>query len=255
MDKIKTFLVEAKTRIFTALALIVVVCLVVAINSDFLTWAVLGLIYLMSFHEVCKLLGVEQTRLYLAAIMIWIISGVFATPLLVVCVALVILVSIMLQKGDDDFKKLILFLYPTVPMAAFLSLSMVFGIEAIVWLIIIVASTDIGAYVVGKFIGKTPFSHISPNKTWEGVTGGIVIGMLLGTIAGMCVFTFWTALTISLATSTASIWGDLFESYLKRRVNVKDSGNIFPGHGGVLDRVDGYFFGVIVMLTLLEGLA
>lgn len=254
MEKLKTFLIEAKTRIITALALIAVACLIVAIDSEFLTWAVLGLVYLMSFHEVCKLLDIEQTKLYGIAIAIWIICGVFATPLLVVCVALIILVSIMLQKGDFDFKILLPFLYPTIPMALFLTLYIFFGMEAIVWLIIIVASTDVGAYVIGKFMGKTPFSNISPNKTWEGVTGGIVIGMLLGTIAGMYVFTFWTALTISLATSTASIWGDLFESYLKRRADVKDSGNIFPGHGGVLDRVDGYFFGVIVMLTLLEGL-
>lgn len=254
MDKIKTFLIEAKTRIFTAIALIVVVWLVVAIDSAFLTWAVLGLVYLMSFHETCKLLELSETKLYAVAILIWVISGLFASPLLIVCSALIILISIMLQKQEFDLKKLLPFLYPTLPMAVFLTLYMYFGMLSIIWLIIIVASTDIGAYVIGKFTGKTPFSKISPKKTWEGVTGGIVAGMLLGTIAGMYVLPFWTALTISLGSSTASVWGDLFESYLKRRVNVKDSGNIFPGHGGVLDRIDGYLFGVIIMLTLLEGL-
>ena len=66
---------------------------------------------------------------------------------------------------------------------------------------------------------------------------------------------FFTAVLISLIVSVASVFGDLFESYLKREANVKDSGDILPGHGGILDRTDGYLFGGIVMLVLLRFVA
>jgi phosphatidate cytidylyltransferase len=64
----------------------------------------------------------------------------------------------------------------------------------------------------------------------------------------------WTALAVSLAVAVVSVFGDLFESFLKRRAGVKDSGSILPGHGGALDRIDGYLFGAIIMVVLLRGL-
>lgn len=254
MEKIKNLIIEAKTRIITALVLLFIVGLVVVIDSYFLTWAVLGLVYLIAFYESCKLFGIVEINLYALAILLWIICGFTPTPILIVFVVLMVLVSTMLQKQNVQLKLLIPFIYPTISMVLLLTLYSYFGMFSLVWLILIVASTDIGAYVVGKFIGKTKFSTISPNKTWEGVLGGIAIGSIVGIISGTAHFSFWVALTISLATSAASIWGDLFESYLKREANLKDSGSIFPGHGGVLDRVDGYLFGVVVMLALLEGL-
>ena len=66
---------------------------------------------------------------------------------------------------------------------------------------------------------------------------------------------FFLALLISVATSVASVFGDLFESLLKREAGLKDSGNLFPGHGGMLDRLDGHLFGVVVMVILLRGFA
>jgi phosphatidate cytidylyltransferase len=64
---------------------------------------------------------------------------------------------------------------------------------------------------------------------------------------------FIFSLVISVLVSCASVWGDLFESYLKREAGVKDSGDIFPGHGGFLDRLDGYLFGVVVMVVIIRG--
>ena len=122
----------------------------------------------------------------------------------------------------------------------------------LLWLLVIVASTDIGAYFVGKSIGKTKFCETSPNKTIEGVIGGVVFAVLLGTLFSTNGISFVNALIISAIVSIASIFGDLFESYLKREAGVKDSGTILPGHGGVLDRTDGYLFGAIVMLVLLR---
>jgi phosphatidate cytidylyltransferase len=143
-------------------------------------------------------------------------------------------------------------LYPTASFLFLLSLYSGYGTMTLLWLLVIVASTDIGAYFVGKSIGKTKFCETSPNKTIEGVIGGVVFAVLLGTLFSTNGISFVNALIISAIVSIVSIFGDLFESYLKREAGVKDSGTILPGHGGVLDRTDGYLFGAIVMLVLLR---
>ena len=143
-------------------------------------------------------------------------------------------------------------LYPTASFLFLLSLYSEYGTMTLLWLLIIVASTDIGAYFVGKSIGKTKFCETSPNKTIEGVIGGVVFAVIFGTLFSINEISFVNALIISGIVSITSIFGDLFESYLKREADVKDSGTILPGHGGVLDRTDGYLFGAIAMLVLLR---
>ena len=113
------------------------------------------------------------------------------------------------------------------------------------WLmpVILIASiwiNDTMAYVVGSFIGKTPFSPISPKKTWEGTIGGAILAVVVITVAGYYGFGFpvKALLLISSIAAIAGTAGDLFESKLKRLAGVKDSGNIMPGHGGFLDRFD-----------------
>jgi len=99
---------------------------------------------------------------------------------------------------------------------------------------------DTMAYMVGSFIGKTPFSPISPKKTWEGTIGGAILAVLAVVLIGFYGFHFQVKplLLISLTAAIAGTAGDLFESKLKRLAGVKDSGQIMPGHGGVLDRFD-----------------
>jgi phosphatidate cytidylyltransferase len=139
-------------------------------------------------------------------------------------------------------------------MLFILTLYQEYGVGSLFWLLAIVALSDVGAYAVGKTIGKTPFCPTSPNKTMEGVVGGIVVATIGGMFLGLDYVDMFTSLIISFMVSVSSIFGDLFESYLKREAGVKDSGDILPGHGGVLDRIDGYLFGSIVMLVLLRGL-
>ena len=102
---------------------------------------------------------------------------------------------------------------------------------------------DTMAYLVGSMIGKTPFSKISPKKTWEGTAGGailcvVVISLLAGFIpvAKQIAIQHWVA--IAAICAVFGTIGDLLESKLKRMANVKDSGTIMPGHGGFLDRFD-----------------
>jgi len=129
-----------------------------------------------------------------------------------------------------------------------------YRIDYLLWLLIIVAFTDVGAFFVGKSIGKTKFSPTSPNKTLEGVIGGVFFATLAGSAFALYkdLDTPTIVIIVSWITAIASIFGDLFESYLKREAGVKDSGTLLPGHGGVLDRLDGYLFGAIIMLVVLR---
>jgi phosphatidate cytidylyltransferase len=106
---------------------------------------------------------------------------------------------------------------------------------------------DTMAYLVGSFFGKTPLTKISPKKTVEGTLGGFILAVAAGGFL-FSHFSFSTAIEtyhwylIALIIAGAGTIGDLFESKLKRMANVKDSGNILPGHGGFLDRFDSMLF-------------
>lgn len=114
------------------------------------------------------------------------------------------------------------------------------------WIIpvILIASiwiNDTMAYIVGSFIGRTPFSKISPKKTWEGTGGGAILCVAVVTLAGYYFFNIKDVITLIIISMIAAVigtTGDLFESKLKRMAGVKDSGQIMPGHGGFLDRFD-----------------
>ena len=101
---------------------------------------------------------------------------------------------------------------------------------------------DTMAYIVGSFFGKTPFSKISPKKTWEGTIGGVILCVVvitwIGYLANMFTVIDW--ICISSLSAIFGTAGDLLESKLKRMAGVKDSGNIMPGHGGFLDRFDSF---------------
>ncbi len=111
------------------------------------------------------------------------------------------------------------------------------GIVFSIWI------NDTGAYIIGSLMGKTPLTIVSPKKTWEGTIGGIVLSTVLITLlgitikpAGILLWYHWTA--IALICGVFGTMGDLLESKIKRTANIKDSGNIMPGHGGFLDRFD-----------------
>lgn len=117
------------------------------------------------------------------------------------------------------------------------------GAQLIMFLFLMVWSADIGAYFVGKSIGKHKLMpNVSPGKTLEGFFGGIVFACILvgaaGSIIGWNKDQFTIVLIVTVIITTISVLGDLNESMFKRQAGVKDSGSILPGHGGVLDRID-----------------
>ena len=117
--------------------------------------------------------------------------------------------------------------------------------EALLLLLAVIVVSDSAQYYTGRAFGRRPLSpQISPKKTVEGAIGGVVFGTLAMAAGGSFVFAtpIWLLAILGAAISLLGIVGDLFESLLKRSAGVKDSSNLIPGHGGVLDRIDSWLF-------------
>lgn len=118
----------------------------------------------------------------------------------------------------------------------------------------VIWATDTGAYFTGRQVGGEKLApDISPGKTWSGAVGGLAIGTLAGLILWLLILpnsTWWIGLLLAAATSVLGQAGDLAESAIKRRFRVKDSGDIIPGHGGLMDRLDSLTFGAIFLFLV-----
>ena len=124
------------------------------------------------------------------------------------------------------------------------------GLELVFWVFIVTWTTDIGAYFAGRAIGGPKLAPaISPNKTWAGLAGGMVSAGLAGWAWTEYVMLPAALIWLAPVFAVAAQGGDLFESWLKRRCGAKDSGTMLPGHGGILDRLDGLV--VVATLTAL----
>lgn len=130
-----------------------------------------------------------------------------------------------------------------------------FSYKIILSFFILVWAYDTGAFMIGVTIGKHKlFERISPNKSWEGLIGGALVAFGIAYLIYLFigVLSFYDWLIISAITTTFAIYGDLVESMIKRSVNMKDSGSILPGHGGILDRFDSALFAIPVVLVYLS---
>jgi phosphatidate cytidylyltransferase len=148
--------------------------------------------------------------------------------------------------------------YLAAPFAVLVRWRADLGPQSVLAFLIVIWANDIAAYFVGLAVGRHKLApRVSPGKSWEGAAGGLAGGL----VAGLLLASF-----LGLAQGEAAIWAiivtlvsqgaDLFESVLKRRAGVKDSGRLLPGHGGVLDRFDGILLAApvgYVLLRLLRG--
>ena len=135
------------------------------------------------------------------------------------------------------------------------------GAWMLLLMLLIIWGADVGAYFAGKSLGKTKLAPVvSPNKTWEGAIGGLVLAVIVGvTVASLLSLNLdWFKFSVFVVIMVVlSVFGDLFESMLKRQADIKDSSNILPGHGGLLDRLDStlsvapFFVAGVLWLELL----
>lgn len=204
-----------KTRALTALIFVAVMLAGLFINgytfTILFTIIMFGCLY--EFAKIVKIIKPKGYRIYLA----------FALPYIIIPLIMFISLGIDLSKNDIDFQKYS-YLFPCAIMFS-------------IWI------NDTMQYLVGSLIGKTPFSKISPKKTWEGTIGGsILCVVVIGTlgyflpVAQSLAVKHWIA--IAAICAIFGTLGDLLESKIKRLAGVKDSGSFMPGHGGFLDRFD-----------------
>ncbi len=244
---------EHAQRWKTAALLLGILALVGFVDAPWLTWLFLGVVYALALPEAMRLFRTAEGSLPLYAAAIWLGAWFLPHPGDPIFAAAVVMGGALAYRKRLDPRAFLVLLYPTAGILYLWALYREYGMVSLLWILVIVALTDVGAYYTGRKFGKTPFSPTSPKKTLEGVFGGV----LLGTLGGALLMVghkgiFLGALLIALATSLASVFGDLFESWLKREAGVKDSGTLLPGHGGVLDRIDGYLFAAPALYLLLK---
>lgn len=254
-----------KTRIVTALVLLAILLLTVLSGSFPVFALVTTAFFAAAAWECLRLFGNRHpaigAALWTAAFAWLVFFGNFDQgPLLPgLCVAIWALrltpsLAMGLPPLEGTGNRLLTGIYGVAILGAFISILVLFersalylfSVMAIVWL------ADIGAYFSGKAFGKRKLApSISPGKSWEGAIGGAIVVLVVGALTvavpalndtfAVQIYLHWGwagFLAVLVLMSAASVVGDLFESMLKRRAAMKDSSNLLPGHGGVLDRID-----------------
>lgn len=160
--------------------------------------------------------------------------------------------------------RLLLGIFILLPFwAAIVFLFVISGGVILLWTISVVVTADVAAYFVGKAFGKRKLAaELSPGKTWAGFVGAIILTQVVGLggalALGADVTASYTLSILIFVLAICSVLGDLTESMMKRITGVKDSGNILPGHGGLLDRIDGYLAAlpmfVLCLMLFVQGL-
>ena len=184
----------------------------------------------------------------IAILAIWFGSPYFEILAIAVGVAAVIewyhLMSVAGRGGSNKLWLLLGFAYILLPCLILVWLRNMEsqGLQFIIWFFAVIWATDIGAYFSGKTIGGPKLApSISPNKTWAGFFGGLILAIIVSLVLNKFASPSFVVIDLIAACILLSIigqLGDLFESWVKRRLGVKDSGSLIPGHGGVLDRID-----------------
>ena len=165
-----------------------------------------------------------------------------------------------LRGGADGYLRdlsagtLALAYLPLMAVFVALMLARTGGARQVLVFLVVTVCSDIGGYLAGVLFGRHPMAQlISPNKTWEGLAGSVAACLLAGAVLVPWLLhgRFWQGLLLGAATVAAAVLGDLAESMIKRDLQIKDMGNLLPGHGGVLDRIDSHLIVAPVAWLLL----
>lgn len=219
-------------------------------------WLWLGLVTLAAiglYVEWLMIVGARTPRVMAAGIVtlfgaaVWL--GIGRIGATYVFVALGVIVAAMLSPHRRGWAALGgCYAFAALIASVAVRLDQVWGFTALMFVLLIVWVTDIGGYFAGRGIGGPKlWPRVSPKKTWAGAIGGFVASLVIA--AGFVAFSLGKTgplLLLGAALSIASQLGDLFESAVKRRFGVKDSSHLIPGHGGLMDRLDGFVAAVVM---------
>ena len=249
----KDFILKHQERIQTALILVGVLSVILYINSSFIYTIVIWAVTMIAVYEARYMITLENmVFINTSVFIVYLVSFWVNDVYLLVIFAYIVAISCRTYLYEFEKGNIEILLYPVLGLSFLLSILHSFPPFVMIFLILAVSFTDIGAFIVGKKIGKTLFSEISPNKTIEGVFGGVAIGTIVASLFAIILDGGFIMIVIAFFVSLASIFGDLYESSLKRKADIKDSGTILPGHGGILDRLDGYIFSAPILFILLK---
>jgi len=237
-------------RFFSAFFLLSIFSFAFFSENDFYFLILINMIFFLSLYEMFSLLMLKKIEYFLYwffsfIFFIFFIFKIYNLNFVVFISALFwIFIGSYSVLRANLFLKSIQFLYGLIILLGLLiSTTHLFANDKFLLLIslIMVWVSDIFAYLFGKLYGKIKLApNISPGKTFEGVYGAIFANLLLILILSLAFdYSLFLLAFLALLIIPLSIVGDLYESLLKRNANIKDSGNLIPGHGGVLDRIDG----------------
>jgi phosphatidate cytidylyltransferase len=246
-------------RVVTAFILlpIAVYCVLFAPAPVFL--AVVALVALLSFHEYAAITGIFAPAGYIAGLLILFAPAGRLFPLFVVITLVAMCIPLVATSLEQAFIR---------ASALVLGVAYIFGAWRMGiglhqisrhWLmfgLMINWVGDTGAYYIGKNFGRHKLApRVSPGKSWEGAAASLATGVLFGVIylpLALRGTPWWRAALFAIAANVAGQIGDLAESAIKRSAQVKDSGSLLPGHGGMLDRLDSTMFALPVLYALVS---
>lgn len=247
------------TRVLSVAVAIPVVVAAVLLGPAAL-FVLLTFLYVLSWREIASLteaLGGKPFVLFAAAGLAFLVLGLWGYPhsfLPMTVIVLLLAAAITMVTGEAVGAALGFFLTLWVawPLGLLAALSH-FGALVVLATLAVVWADDVAAYLVGSAIGRHPFAPlVSPGKTWEGSVAGLLVAVLVAMLLhGWFGLTLGDGAFLGVVTGIFAQAGDLFESSLKRKAELKDSGAFLPGHGGVLDRLDAVLFGVIAVYYFL----
>ena len=215
--------------------------------------ALFGVIAVIEFEKICEGItqkGLPPLILDIAGICCLAFWWLYFPIFIWICIYICRVVMELYLKNDNPILCLSLSLasqlYIGLPLACMTGIAHLGGLHLVLAIFLMIWINDTGAFITGCTIGKNRlFERISPKKSWEGFFGGLAFNLLAGWLFAIGGKMFWgtgwsvpTWLLFAATVTIFSTWGDLIESLIKRSLNIKDSGNIIPGHGGILDRID-----------------